>query len=88
MSTHSNSDMTKPRALKSADADTACRVFHLDGRWGNLCVASEKIGFPFTHNVDATIDNIRNSPCEIVIKNHEDASGKLWRALRDYDFSR
>ncbi len=65
------------------------KVFYLDGKWGNLGVASEKIGYPFSENVSATIDNFRNlgCPCEIVIKNHLDASGKLWRAIRDGDIN-
>ena len=64
-------------------------TFCLDGNWGNLCVASEKIGHPFTTNVDATIDNLRNlgCPCEIIVKNHSEASGKLWRAIRDGDLN-
>jgi hypothetical protein len=59
-------------------------VFYLDGKWGNLCVASEKIGYPFTITVDATLDNLRSlGKCEIVIHNHEKARGKLWRCLRE-----
>jgi len=79
--------MTKPRAPTAKPTVQQTKVFYLDGKWGNLCVASEKIGHPFTTNVDATIDNLRNLgyPCEIIIKNHELASGNLWRSLRDND---
>jgi len=79
--------MTKPRVNKINTTTETIKVFHLDGKWGNLCIAYEKIGHPFSTNVDATIDNFRcmTSPCEIIIKNHEFASGKLWRSLRDND---
>lgn len=77
---------TKNKQIKTPEKAVACPVFILDGNWGNLCVASEKIGFPFTSHVDATIDNLRNfGKCEIIVKNHTNASGKLLRSLRDND---
>ena len=60
-------------------------VYTFDAKNGeNLQAQAMRLGGPFGANIDATIDNLRNlGGCEVVVKNHGMASGKLWRALRD-----
>jgi hypothetical protein len=60
-------------------------MYTFDAKKGeNLQEQAMRLGGPFSANIDATIDNLRNlGGCEIVIKNNGMASGKLWRALRD-----
>jgi len=48
-----------------------------NGKVGNLDIEIDKLGHPFTHNVDATIDNLRDvGPVEIIVKNHKMACGE------------